>query len=140
MRKGYSQIHPQQKSMIGLDTNILVRYITLDDPPSGAGCQIIETKLTRTNRIRQPLTIVEIAWSSRAFIVLRRTDAAAIERILQIATLSVQNEREVYTHGRPQKRRRFVRRRPHWRPRPLAGCSSTSPSPKGRRLKDSELA
>jgi predicted nucleic-acid-binding protein len=86
--------------MIGLDTNILVRYITLDDPAQAArAAQIIERQLTPD----QPgfvslVTMVELAWVLESFYEFSDEQIiAAIERVLQIATLFVQSEREVYT-------------------------------------------
>jgi predicted nucleic-acid-binding protein len=68
--------------------------------------------------------------------------AAAIERILQIATLSVQNEREVYTamvvlkSGAASFDDALIGALGRW-----AGCSSTLTfDRKAARLKDSELA
>lgn len=86
--------------MIGLDTNVLVRYITLDDPVQAArAAQIIERQLT----LDKPgfvslVTMVEVAWVLESFYEFADEQiAAAIERMLQTATLSVQNEREVYS-------------------------------------------
>jgi len=131
--------------MIGLDTNILVRYITLDDPAQAArAAQIIERQLTPD----QPgfvslVTIVEIAWVLESFYEFSDEQmAAAIERILQIATLSVQNEREVYTamvvlkSGAASFDDALIGALGSW-----AGCSSTLTfDRKAARLKDSELA
>jgi predicted nucleic-acid-binding protein len=131
--------------MIGLDTNILVRYITLDDPAQAArAAQIIERQLTPD----QPgfvslVTIVEIAWVLESFYEFSDEQmAAAIERILQIATLSVQNEREVYTamvvlkSGAASFDDALIGALGRW-----AGCSSTLTfDRKAARLKDSELA
>jgi predicted nucleic-acid-binding protein len=86
--------------MIGLDTNVLVRYITLDDPVQAArAAQIIERQLT----LDKPgfvslVTMVEVAWVLESFYEFSDEQiAAAIERMLQTPALSVQNEREVFT-------------------------------------------
>lgn len=86
--------------MIGLDTNVLVRLITLDDPfQASRAAKIIEKQCTQN----QPgfvslVTIVELVWVLDSFYQFTSSQiAAAIERILQIGTLSVQNERQVYT-------------------------------------------
>ncbi|MGC2297566.1 MAG: type II toxin-antitoxin system VapC family toxin [Acidobacteriaceae bacterium] len=85
--------------MIGLDTNILVRYITLDDPVQAArAAQIIERQLTLDKPgFASLVTMVELAWVLESFYEFSGEQiAAAIERMLQTPTLSVQNEREVF--------------------------------------------
>ena len=86
--------------MIGLDTNILVRYLAQDDPiQSPQATQIIELRLTET----QPGFISLVAMAETVWVLDRlygmsdREIASAIERILQADTLSVQNEQEVFT-------------------------------------------
>lgn len=86
--------------MIGLDTNILVRYLAQDDPiQSPQATQIIELRLTET----QPgfislVTMAETVWVLDSLYGMSdREIASAIERILQADTLSVQNEQEVFT-------------------------------------------
>jgi len=86
--------------MIGLDTNILVRYITLDDPTQASrAAHIIEQQFNADEPAFVSLvTIVELAWVLDSFYEFTGAQiAAAIERILGIPALSVQNEREVYT-------------------------------------------
>jgi predicted nucleic-acid-binding protein len=131
--------------MIGLDTNILVRYITLDDPVQALrAAQIIERNLTPD----QPgfvslVTIVELAWVLESFYEFSGEQiATAIERILQIATLSVQNEREVFTAMISLKTNTasfddtLIGALGAW-----AGCTSTLTfDRKAARLKDFELA
>lgn len=86
--------------MIGLDTNILVRYLAQDDPvQSPQATQIIERGLTED----QPgfislVTMAETVWVlSKAYGMSDREIAAAVERMLQADTLSIQNEQEVFT-------------------------------------------
>lgn len=86
--------------MIGLDTNTLVRFITLDDPfQASRAVQIIEKQCTRNEPgFVSLVTIVELVWVLDSFYQFTSGQiAAAIERILQIGTLAVQNERQVYT-------------------------------------------
>ena len=86
--------------MIGLDTNILVRYIVQDDAvQSPAATRIMEHRLTED----QPgfislVAMAETAWVLERSYGLSATEiAAAVERILQIDILFVQSEQEVFT-------------------------------------------
>jgi predicted nucleic-acid-binding protein len=86
--------------MIGLDTNIVVRFIMDDDPVQSRQVQhIIERKLTKLKPVFISLaTILETAWVLES--VYKRSSrqvAEAIYRILQIETFIIQNEQEVYT-------------------------------------------
>ena len=95
--------------MIGLDTNILVRYLTQDDPvQSRKATEIIEGELTEENPgFISIVAIVETVWVlDRAYNLSSHKIAAVLERILQIDVLVVENEQEVFTamvalkHGR----------------------------------------
>jgi predicted nucleic-acid-binding protein len=86
--------------MIGLDTNLLVRYIAQDDAvQSAAATQIIEDRLT----VEDPgyisiVTMAETVWVlDRSYGVPAIEIAATVERILQTDVLFVQNEQEVFT-------------------------------------------
>ena len=86
--------------MIGLDTNVLVRYLTQDDPTQSLkAAEIIERRLTDKNPgYISVVVVVETVWVlDRAY--RRRADeiAAAIERILLTDAFSVENEQEVFT-------------------------------------------
>jgi predicted nucleic-acid-binding protein len=86
--------------MIGLDTNILVRYLTQDDPvQSPQATQIIERKLTEENPgFVSIVAMVETVWVlDRAYGLGTHEIAAAVERMLQIDVLVVENEQEVFT-------------------------------------------
>jgi predicted nucleic-acid-binding protein len=86
--------------MIGLDTNILVRYLTQDDPiQSLEAAEIIERRLTEKNPgFVSIVAMVEIAWVfERAYRLAAGEIAAAIERMLQIDVLVVENEQEVFS-------------------------------------------
>jgi predicted nucleic-acid-binding protein len=85
--------------MIGLDTNILVRYLAQDDAAqSEKATEIIERRLTaRDSGFISVVAIVETAWVlERAYGLADRDIAAAIERILQAEVLVVENEQEVF--------------------------------------------
>ena len=85
--------------MIGLDTNILVRYLAQDDAiQSAQATQIIERRLTEARPgFISLVTMAETAWVlERVYGLSRYELAVAVERILQVETLFVQNEREVF--------------------------------------------
>lgn len=86
--------------MIGLDTNILVRYLVQDDPiQSAKATEIIERRLTEENPgFVSTVAMVEIVWVlDRAYGLESDEIAAAIERTLQIDVLVVENEQEIFT-------------------------------------------
>lgn len=86
--------------MIGLDTNILVRYLTQDDPvQSRTATEIMERQLNEeVPGFVSVVVMVETVWVlERAYGFSSREIAAAVERVLQSDVLVVQNEREVFT-------------------------------------------
>jgi predicted nucleic-acid-binding protein len=86
--------------MIGLDTNVLVRYLTQDDPvQSSQAVAFIENGLAPDNPgFVSIVTMVETVWVLERFYKLGREDvSAAIEGILQADALVVEQEREVFT-------------------------------------------
>jgi predicted nucleic-acid-binding protein len=86
--------------MIGLDTNILVRYLTQDDPiQSPKATEIIERRLTEENRgFVSIVAIIETVWVlDRAYRLAAHEIAAAVEHLLQADVLFVENEQEVFT-------------------------------------------
>jgi predicted nucleic-acid-binding protein len=86
--------------MIGLDTNILVRHIMQDDPlQSPKATRIIERHLLKQGPGFISLaTMLETAWVLESVYRLSSRELAeAIERLLQIETLLIQNEKEVHT-------------------------------------------
>jgi predicted nucleic-acid-binding protein len=85
--------------MTGLDTNILVRYLTQDDPvQSRQAAEIIERRLTNASLgFVSVVAMAEIAWVlDRAYGFTTKEIAAAIERMLQIEVLLIQHEEEVF--------------------------------------------
>jgi predicted nucleic-acid-binding protein len=85
--------------MIGLDTNVLLRYLAQDDPThSPRATEIVEQRLTE----QEPgfvslVTILEVAWVLKSLFKRSRQEIANdIEMILAADTLDVQNEQEVY--------------------------------------------
>ena len=95
--------------MIGLDTNILVRYLVQDDPVQSAkATELIERRLTPDNPgFISIVAMVETVWVlDRSYGFAAQEIAATLERILESETLAVENEHEVYSamislkHGR----------------------------------------
>ncbi len=86
--------------MIGLDTNILVRHLVQDDPvQSQKATALIEERLTEGNPgFISTVVMVETAWVlERSYSLADHEIAGAIERILQIESLIVENQPEVFT-------------------------------------------
>jgi len=85
--------------MIGLDTNILVRYLTQDDPiQSEKATEIIEKQLSEEEPAYFGLVVIaEIVWVlDRAYGFEATMIAEAIERILQTDTFFVETKQEVF--------------------------------------------
>ena len=85
--------------MTGLDTNILVRYLTQDDPiQSPLATQIMQKRLSAANPgFISLVAMVETVWVlDRAYGFDTQEVAAAIERLLQIETLVLEHEQEVF--------------------------------------------
>ncbi len=86
--------------MIGLDTNVLVRYLTQDDPiQSLKATEIIERRLTEENPgFVSIVAMAETVWVlDRAYSLGAREIAAAVEGMLQADVLVVENEQQVFT-------------------------------------------
>jgi predicted nucleic-acid-binding protein len=130
--------------VIGLDTNILVRYFAQDDPvQSRQATQIIEHRLTENRPgFVSLVTMAEIVWVlERAYDMSHLEIANAVERMLQSDTLSVQNSQEVFTAmmalrtGKGSFSDALIEALGTW-----AGCTSTLTfDKKATRLKDFEL-
>jgi predicted nucleic-acid-binding protein len=85
--------------MIGLDTNILVRYLTQDDPAqSRRAAEFIDRQLTEDNPgYVSTVVMAETVWVlERAYELENAEIADCVERILQTAVIVVQNEQEVF--------------------------------------------
>ena len=86
--------------MIGLDSNVLVRYLTQDDPiQSPKATEIIERRLTEENPgFVCVVAMAETVWVlDRAYGLAVYEIAAVVERMLQANVLVVENEQEVFT-------------------------------------------
>src|ERR1035441_6422784 len=98
--------------MIGLDTNILVRHLVQDDPvQSQKATALIEERLTEGNPgFISTVVMVETAWVlERSYALADHEIAGAIERILQIESLIVENQPEVFTAMTALKDRKSTR-------------------------------
>jgi predicted nucleic-acid-binding protein len=86
--------------MIGLDTNILVRYLTQDDPiQSPKAREIIERRLSEESPgFVSIVAMVETVWVlERAYGLRPHEVVGAVERMLQTDVLVVEHEQEVFT-------------------------------------------
>ena len=85
--------------MIGLDTNVLVRYLTQDDPEqSRTATDLIERRLSEDEPgFISVVAMAETVWVlERAYGLGGGDIAAAVERVLQADVLVVENEQEVF--------------------------------------------
>jgi predicted nucleic-acid-binding protein len=86
--------------MIGLDTNIIVRYLTQDDPMQSAKArEIVERRLTEEKPgFVSIVAVVETVWVlERAYGQRPHEIVGAVERMLQTDVLVIENEQEVFT-------------------------------------------
>lgn len=85
--------------MIGLDTNVLVRYLAQDDPVQSArAAEIIERRLSDENPgFISVVAMVETVWVlGRAYELSDEDIVAAVKRTLQADVLVVESEHEVF--------------------------------------------
>lgn len=86
--------------MIGLDTNVLIRYLAQDDAVQSAkATEILERRLTPKNRgFVSVVAMVETVWVlDRAYGLTTQEIATAVERVLQVEVLAVENEQQIFT-------------------------------------------
>ena len=85
--------------MKGLDTSILIRYLTQDDPvQSPRANEIIDRDLSpEAPGFVSLVAIAEVTWVLRSrYKATRQEIVTAIERILSSDSFQVQNEQQVY--------------------------------------------
>jgi predicted nucleic-acid-binding protein len=85
--------------VIGLDANVVVRYLTQDDPiQARKATEIIEHRLTEAKPgFVSVVVMAEIVWVlDRAYSFSAQQIGAAIERMLQVEVLVVEKEQEVF--------------------------------------------
>lgn len=131
--------------MIGLDTNIIVRYLTQDDSvQSRRATEIIEHTLSEDNPgFISLVTMAETAWVlERIYDQSHQEIARPIEMMLQADSLLIQNEQEVFIAMIALKTAQgsfadaLIAALGRW-----AGCSSTLTfDKKASRIQDFELA
>jgi predicted nucleic-acid-binding protein len=86
--------------MIALDTNILVRYLTQDDPTQARlATELIERRISARNPgfISLVAMVEMVGVLERAYRLSAADIATAIERLLQATELTVENEQDVFT-------------------------------------------
>jgi predicted nucleic-acid-binding protein len=86
--------------MIGFDTNVIVRYLTQDDPvQSPKTTELIERGLTEEDPgFVSVVAMAETAWVLECISGLTAEEiAAVIERMLAVDVLLVESEQEVFT-------------------------------------------
>jgi predicted nucleic-acid-binding protein len=86
--------------MIGLDTNILVRYLTQDDPiQSPKAREIIERRLSEESPgfVSIVAMVETVGVLERAYGLTPHEVVGAVERMLQTDVLVVEHEQEVFT-------------------------------------------
>jgi predicted nucleic-acid-binding protein len=85
--------------MIGIDTNVLIRYLTQDDPlQSPLANDLIDRRLSQQEPgFIRLVAMVETVWVlDRAFGVPGAELVSIIERLLQADNLVIEDEREVF--------------------------------------------
>ena len=129
--------------MKGLDTSILIRYLTQDDPvQSKRANEIIDHELSKgVPGFVSLVTIAETAWVLRSrYKATTEEIATAVERILASDVLKVQNEQQVYEAmvalkaGEGTFADALICALGAW-----AGCSSTLTFDSGSRLRQFEV-
>jgi len=86
--------------MKGIDTNILIRYLTQDDPiQSPKATEIIERGLAPERPgFVSLVTVAEVVWVlGSVYALADREIADTVERMLQADTLMLQNEQQIFT-------------------------------------------
>src|SRR3981081_2805656 len=84
--------------MIGLDTNLLVRYLTQEDPiQSSKAREIVERRLTEEKPgFVSIVAMVETVWGlERAYGLKPHEIVGAVERMLKLDVLFLENEQGV---------------------------------------------
>jgi predicted nucleic-acid-binding protein len=85
--------------MIGLDTNVVLRYLLQDDPKQTRQAnQIVDRQLSEQNPGFISLaTVLEIVWVLRSLLKQNPSEIAShLENLLAADSLEVQNEQQVF--------------------------------------------
>lgn len=85
--------------MIGLDTNVLIRFLAQDAPVQSARATEIISRLSAEDPgFVSLVTILEIFWVLKSVFKRSRQELASdLEALLSADTLEIQNEQEVYS-------------------------------------------
>jgi predicted nucleic-acid-binding protein len=86
--------------MMGLDTNVLIRYLTQDDPVQSAkATEIIERRLTGKNPgfVSVVAMVETVRVLDRAYSLTAKEISSVVERMLQIEVLTIENEQQVFS-------------------------------------------
>jgi predicted nucleic-acid-binding protein len=85
--------------MIGLDTNVILRYLLQDDPKQARQAnQIVDRQLSeQTPGFISLATVLEIVWVMRSLLKQNPSQIAShLENLLVADSLEVQNEQQVF--------------------------------------------
>ncbi|MBV4479101.1 PIN domain-containing protein [Pseudomonas khavaziana] len=91
--------------MIGLDTNVLVRYVTQDDPiQSAKASELIESLTTASPGFISLVSVVELVWVLQSCYQSAKSDVVTVlETLLRTRELTVEHAEVIW-----QALRRFV--------------------------------
>ncbi len=85
--------------MTGLDTNVLVRYLTQDDPPQAkiAGAIIEEAAAESERLLVQPVVLCELVWVlETVYEYTKREVVPLLDRILRTAQFEIPEKETVW--------------------------------------------
>jgi predicted nucleic-acid-binding protein len=85
--------------MVGIDTNVILRYLLQDDPKQTPRANhIVDQVLSQENpEFITLVSVLEIVWVLRSLLKQTRTEIAThLENLLAADTLEVQNEQQVF--------------------------------------------
>ena len=85
--------------MIGLDTNVILRYLLQDDPDQARQAnRIVERQLSEENPgFISLVTMLEIVWVLRSLLQRSASEIAShLEGLLAADSLEIQNEQQVF--------------------------------------------
>ncbi len=85
--------------MIGLDTNVILRYLLQDDPKQTRQVnQIVDRQLSEQNPgFINLVTVLEVVWVLRSLLKQNSSQIAShLENLLSADSLEVQNEQQVF--------------------------------------------
>ena len=91
--------------MIGLDTNVLVRYVTQDDPvQSPKACELIESFTTLSPGFVSLVSVVELVWVLQSCYQSAKSDVVTVlETLLRTRELTIEHAEIIW-----QALRRFT--------------------------------